>query len=103
MNSFTQILLEKDGPIATITLNRPEKMNAYTRVMMREMIDALDDTDDDDAIRAVIVTGSGDRAFCAGADLTPDDGSRPFSSQEEVTDLSDEIVRDGARAAGLVL
>ncbi len=95
MSTYTQILLEKDGPIATITLNRPEKMNAYTRVMMQEMIDAFDDTDADDTIRAVIVTGAGDRAFCAGADLTPDDGARPFSSQEEVTDLSDEIVRDG--------
>ncbi len=95
MTDYTQILLEKDGPIATITLNRPEKMNAYTRVMMQEMIDAFDDTDADDAIRAVIVTGSGERAFCAGADLTPDDGSKPFSSQTEVTDLSDEVVRDG--------
>lgn len=95
MANFTQILLEKDGPVATITLNRPEKMNAYTRVMMQEMIDALDNTDADDNIRAVIFTGAGDRAFCAGADLTPDDGARPFSSETEVTDLSDEIVRDG--------
>lgn len=95
MTDYSQILLEKDGPIATITLNRPEKMNAYTRVMMQEMIDAFDDTDADDSIRAVIMTGSGERAFCAGADLTPDDGARPFSSATEVTDLSDEIVRDG--------
>ncbi len=95
MSGFTQILLEKDGPIATITLNRPEKMNAYSRVMMAEMIRALDDTDADDAIRAVIFTGSGDRAFCAGADLTPDDGARPFASNEEVADLSDPVVRDG--------
>lgn len=95
MTDYTQILLEKDGPIATITLNRPAKMNAYTRHMMREMIAAFDETDADDAIRAVIVTGAGDRAFCAGADLTPDDGAKPFSSQEEVTDLSDDLVRDG--------
>lgn len=91
----TQILLDKDGPIATITLNRPEKMNAYTRHMMAEMIAALDETDADDDIRAVIITGAGDRAFCAGADLTPDDGTTPFSSTTEVTDLSDEVVRDG--------
>lgn len=95
MSGFTQIVLEKDGPVATITLNRPEKMNAYTRVMMDEMIRALDDTDADDAIRAVIFTGSSDRAFCAGADLTPDDGARPFASNEEVAELSDPIVRDG--------
>ena len=95
MSDYSQILLEKDGPVATITLNRPQKMNAFTRVMMAEIIEALDDTDADDDIRAVIVTGAGDRAFCAGADLTPDDGSRPFSSTTEVTDLSDEVVRDG--------
>ncbi|MXP47258.1 enoyl-CoA hydratase [Altererythrobacter luteolus] len=95
MSDYSQILLDKDGPVATITLNRPEKMNAYTRIMMDEMIHALDDTDADDNIRAVIFTGAGDRAFCAGADLTPDDGARPFSSETEVSDLSDEIVRDG--------
>lgn len=95
MSDYTQILLEKDGPIATITLNRPEKMNAYTRHMMAEMIAAFDETDADDDIRAVIVTGAGDRAFCAGADLTPDDGTKPFSSTTEVTDLSDDVVRDG--------
>lgn len=95
MSDYTQILLEKDGPIATIILNRPEKMNAYTRHMMAEMIAAFDDTDADDDIRAVIITGAGDRAFCAGADLTPDDGTKPFSSTTEVTDLSDDVVRDG--------
>jgi len=95
MTEYTQILVEKDGPIATITLNRPEKMNAYTRVMMKEMIEAFDDTDADDAIRAVIITGSGDRAFCAGADLTPEGGGHVFSDPNQVDDLSDERVRDG--------
>lgn len=82
-----------DG-IATITLSRPEKMNAFTNRMMAEMIDAFDAIDADDAIRAVIVTGEG-RAFCAGADLTPDGGGGPFSSDDPVTDLSDARVRDG--------
>ncbi|MGB7407941.1 MAG: crotonase/enoyl-CoA hydratase family protein [Pontixanthobacter sp.] len=95
MSEYSQILLERDGAIATITLNRPDKMNAYTRVMMQEIIDAMDVIDADDDVRAVIFTGSGDRAFCAGADLTPDDGAKPFSSAEEVADLSDDIVRDG--------
>ena len=95
MTEYTQILVEKEGPIATITLNRPEKMNAYTRVMMKEMIEAFDDTDADDAIRAVIITGSGDRAFCAGADLTPEGGGHVFSDPNQVDDLSDERVRDG--------
>lgn len=82
-----------DG-IATITLNRPEKLNAFTGVMMKELIDAFDQVDADDNVRAVIVTGEG-RAFCAGADLTPDSGGGPFSSDEPVTDLADPRVRDG--------
>ena len=95
MTEFTQITLDVADRIATLTLNRPEKLNAYTPTMMREMIAALDMTDADDAVRAVIVTGSGDRAFCAGADLTPEDGRQVFASGDEVDDLSDEVVRDG--------
>ncbi|MEP2235623.1 MAG: crotonase/enoyl-CoA hydratase family protein [Alteripontixanthobacter sp.] len=95
MTDYTQIKFDVADNIATITLDRPEKMNAYTKVMMAEIIDAIDRTDADDDVRAVIFTGSGDRAFCAGADLTPEDGKRPFSSETEVTDLSDDIVRDG--------
>ncbi|MEZ5651889.1 MAG: crotonase/enoyl-CoA hydratase family protein [Burkholderiaceae bacterium] len=66
--AFETILLEKDGPIATITLNRPDRLNAFTTAMRDELIAAFDDTDADDSVRAVIVTGAG-RAFCAGADL----------------------------------
>lgn len=95
MSDFTQIKLDTDGPIATITLHRPEKMNAFTRVMMDEIIRALDITDADDAVRAVIVTGHGDRAFCAGADLTPEGGGHVFSDPNRVDDLSDPRVRDG--------
>ena len=74
---FTQILYDVDDHIATITLHRPDKMNAFTGTMMREMIAAFDLTDADDDVRAVIVTGSGDRAFCAGADLSA--GGETFS------------------------
>lgn len=95
MTDFTQIKLDIDGPIATITLHRPDKMNAFTRVMMDEVIAALDTTDADDAVRAVIVTGHGDRAFCAGADLTPEGGGHVFSDPNPVEDLSDARVRDG--------
>jgi enoyl-CoA hydratase/carnithine racemase len=93
--AYSQILLDIDGPIATITLNRPEKMNAFTVTMMTEMCDALDTTDTDDRVRAVIFTGAGDKAFCAGADLTPESGSGPFSSDSTVSSLDDERVRDG--------
>jgi enoyl-CoA hydratase/carnithine racemase len=57
----------EDG-ILTLTLSRPERLNAFTHEMMREMIDAFDRADADDGVRAIIVTGEG-RAFCAGADL----------------------------------
>lgn len=95
MSTFTQIRLEIEEGIATITLNRPEKMNAYTGVMGQEINAALDQTDADDSVRAVIFTGAGERAFCAGADLTPDDGKHVFSSGDAVADLSDPRVRDG--------
>lgn len=95
MTDFTQIKLDIADGIATITLYRPDKMNAFTRVMMDEMIAAIDTTDADDSVRAVIVTGHGDRAFCAGADLTPDGGGQVFSDPNPVDDLSNERVRDG--------
>lgn len=95
MSEFSQILFDVSEGIATITLHRPDKMNAFTGTMMHEIIAAFDRTDTDDAVRAVIVTGSGTRAFCAGADLTPDDGKHVFSSGEAVADLSDPRVRDG--------
>ena len=95
MTNYTQIILEKADGIAKITLNRPEKMNAYTRIMGEEIMSAMDDVDSDDGIRAVIFTGAGDRAFCAGADLTPEGGGHVFSDPTEVEDLSDPKVRDG--------
>ncbi|WP_432200991.1 crotonase/enoyl-CoA hydratase family protein [Erythrobacter sp. W53] len=95
MTDFTQIKLDIADKIATITLNRPEKMNAYTRTMGQEIMAAMDQIDADDDVRAVIFTGSGDRAFCAGADLTPEGGGHVFSDPTEVEDLSDPKVRDG--------
>lgn len=95
MSAYTQIKLDIEDGIALLTLHRPEKMNAFTRVMMAEIIDALDRTDADDNVRAVIVTGQGEKAFCAGADLTPEGGGHVFSDPNPVEDLSDPRVRDG--------
>jgi enoyl-CoA hydratase/carnithine racemase len=67
--SFEQILLEVDGGIATVTLNRPERLNAYTPQMRRELAAAFARCDEDDQIRVIIVTGAG-RGFCAGADVS---------------------------------
>jgi enoyl-CoA hydratase/carnithine racemase len=66
---FETLLYDVQDGIATITLNRPERMNAFTYGMMGDLLAAFDATDADDQIRAVIVTGAGERAFCAGADL----------------------------------
>lgn len=64
----TEISYEVDGPVATITLDRPDRLNAFTVRMQRELNDAFDRVDADDVVRAVVVTGRG-RGFCAGADL----------------------------------
>jgi enoyl-CoA hydratase/carnithine racemase len=69
MAEFETILYAVEDGIATITLNRPERLNAFTARMMADLIAAFDLTDADDAVKAVIVTGAG-RGFCAGADLS---------------------------------
>ena len=66
---FQDILYEVSEGIATITLNRPDNLNAFTGRMMHEIISALDITDADDDVKVVIFTGAG-RAYCAGADLS---------------------------------
>ncbi|HWP45208.1 MAG TPA: enoyl-CoA hydratase-related protein [Blastocatellia bacterium] len=68
---FRQIIYEKQGRVATVTLNRPEKLNAYSEVMVHEILAALADARDDDEIRAVIITGAG-RGFCSGGDISRD-------------------------------
>src|SRR5499426_1622560 len=68
---FTQILHAKENRIATVTLNRPEKLNAYSETMIHEILAALADARDDDEIRAVIITGAG-RGFCSGGDIARD-------------------------------
>ena len=96
---FEQITLDIEDGSATLTLNRPAKMNAFTGKMMYEMIEAFDITDADDNVRVVIVTGSGDRAFCAGADLS--EGAKTFDYDKraeggEVGRTDDvDIQRDG--------
>lgn len=67
--SYNTIRYDVDDGILTLTLHRPEKLNAFTGEMLQEMLDAFDRADADDAVRAIIVTGEG-RAFCAGADLS---------------------------------
>jgi enoyl-CoA hydratase/carnithine racemase len=96
---FEQIILDIEDGIATLTLNRPDKMNAFTGKMMYELIEAFDITDADDNVRAVIVTGAGDRAFCAGADLS--EGAKTFDYDARATSgeagrtSNEDVQRDG--------
>lgn len=63
------ILVERDDPIAVVTLNRPDKLNALSWALMSELADALEALDGDQAIRCIVLTGAGDKAFAAGADI----------------------------------
>lgn len=102
--SYNEIRLEKHEGIALLTLYRPGRMNAFTVEMMQEIIAALDDCDADDSVRAVIFTGDGERAFCAGADLSAgaatfdyDKGNAADSpvATDGTVDWSHDLVRDG--------
>ncbi len=78
--TFEAILYEVKDATALITLNRPEKMNAWSQVMADNLTEAMVTANEDDAVRAVVITGAG-RAFCAGADL--ERGGDTFSGREE--------------------
>ncbi|MEZ5998116.1 MAG: enoyl-CoA hydratase-related protein [Hyphomonas sp.] len=76
--AYEQVLLERDGPSAVITLNRPDKLNAYTAQMGRELAGAIREADGDDSVRGIILTGAG-KHFCAGADIS--DGAGAFDTK----------------------
>ena len=86
--NFETIRYELNDQVLTLTLNRPDKLNAFNTKMMRELIDAFDQADADDQVKAIIVTGSG-RAFCAGADLSR--GGETFDHEAAGTGMQ----RDG--------
>jgi enoyl-CoA hydratase len=66
---YGNIVYEKKGKVATITLNRPENLNAVNSALMAEFGDVLTDAENDDSVVLIVVTGAGDKAFCAGADI----------------------------------
>ena len=86
---FEQITTELNDHVLTITMNRPDRLNAWTQTMFGELLEAFDRADADDEVRAVIVTGAG-RAFCAGADL--ERGGETFTKREHQD--PDAIPRD---------
>ena len=63
------LMVETDGAVRLLTLNRPEKLNALDDVLRRDLAQALAQANGDDSVRAVLLTGAGERAFCAGEDL----------------------------------
>src|SRR5438874_8110591 len=87
---FEELLYDVADGVLTITLNRPDRLNAFTPTMGRELIAAFGAADADDDVRAVIVTGAG-RGFCAGADLAA--GGSTFDWRERAGD--GEVPRDG--------
>ncbi len=87
---YEHIRYEVDERILTVTLNRPDRLNAFTPTMKDELIAAFDRADADDDVRAVIVTGAG-RGFCAGADLQG--GGETFDYRAR--GVEDEVPRDG--------
>jgi enoyl-CoA hydratase/carnithine racemase len=101
---YETILADVADDICTITINRPDKLNALNTAMIRELIDAFDQADADDAVRAIIVTGAG-RAFCAGADLSLGGGTFDRDMRKDrppvphgpdgEPDLSHDNARDG--------
>ena len=95
---YQDITLEISDGIATITLNRPDKLNAFTGRMMHEIIDAFDRTDADDDVKAVIVTGAG-KGFCAGADLSS--GGETFSKGGSDVQTKQGVPRDGGGLVSL--
>jgi enoyl-CoA hydratase/carnithine racemase len=98
----TLLYTVEDG-IATVTLHRPEKLNAFTTTMRDELVAVFDETDADDAVRAVIITGAG-RAFCAGADLSSGGKTFDYASRGEAARDKykvGDVYRDGGGIATL--
>lgn len=107
---YETIIYDVADGILTLTLNRPDKLNAFITAMMNELIDAFERADKDDAVKAIIVTGAG-RAFCAGADLSA--GARTFDREarkdrhpiplgpDREPDLTHDAARDGGGRVAL--
>jgi len=93
---FTEIRYELDGRVLTITLDRPDRLNAFTPTMRTELIEAFDRADADDDVRAIVVTGAG-RGFCAGADLSGGGDTFDWRDRQE----GDGVPRDGGGEVSL--
>jgi len=98
--STSQAIYESDGPIATLTFNRPEARNAMTWEMYQALVDACDKVDDDPAVRVLILKGAGGKAFVAGTDISQftsfrgaDDGVRYEERIDQVLDRLERVTK----------
>ena len=95
---YKELLTSQHGDTFLVSLNRPKKLNAFTKTMQDELIRVFDYTDQSDDIKSVVITGEG-RAYCAGADLV--DGPNTFNYAEEGNRLSNDDHRDGGGLVAL--
>ena len=95
---YKELLTSQHGDTFVISLNRPKKLNAFTKTMQDELIKAFDYSDENDDIKSVVITGKG-RAYCAGADLV--DGPNTFNYSEEGNRRSNDDNRDGGGLVAL--
>jgi enoyl-CoA hydratase len=93
--TFTTLLVERAGPVAVIVINRPEKRNALNAEVRQELLSALEHLTADDSVRVVVLTGAGEKAFVAGADIAEFAQRTPLEQRESMagTRIFDEIAR----------
>jgi len=91
--AYEQLLYEVSDGVATVTLNRPEQRNALSGRMLEELVDAMRRVRDDVAVRAVVLTGAGEKAFCAGADLGGFAADAPLVAKHFASDRFLELFR----------
>ena len=82
MSNYETITVEKNGAIAVLTINRPDKLNALNRHVHAEGVAALDDLRKDDSVRVLVITGSGPKSFVAGADISEFEGQTPVTQRD---------------------
>ena len=80
--SYENILFETEGAVATVTFNRPKVLNALNHATLVELRDALDRARDDEAVRCVVLTGAGEKAFVAGADINELAAMQPMGAKD---------------------
>ena len=91
--TYNAILLERDGHVAAIRLNRPEKYNAINAEMSAELIECLDALEADDDVRVIVLTGAGEKAFCAGADMAEAVGTAGDSRRDAAARAAIRLLR----------